>query len=570
MYALKRYGLLIAIQLWGLLCAAQNNWVTDSLNKLNERIRNAKQAGDKSGVLQSYFDNTFITGFSSTSNEDFHNVTDFLEQGISYAKAENEFGYAAAGHTKLAAILRKRNEFEKAEENANKAIQYAEKSGSDSIRAVANIELGDCYQKKNEIVEASKCFTIALDLVLGSKNHGLESNINRRLSNLYYLAGDTTEAVRQLYKSVVIDREFDSGEGLIEDYTLLGRVTNNSKYIDTVFLLADKYKLRDKVFRAKQILLAIYGFVDKDPQKAVAYINAQSDLKNYLMKAGISNYYWYVGQLFRYGNMPDSGLYYLQKAEPQLINEIGYSTGVYIYMDLAVCYQLKQNRSRAVYYYEKILDHFKEVNDQEQVAVISDSLSSLYTLEKEYKKALEYKLAAISVKDIMETKAKEKELVLLDLEREAKKHEEELHEKELALEKKHRLQFLGITIGLSIVFFCLLVIGMFPVSKIVIKILGFISFISLFEFIILLIEHKVLHPITHGDPLKLWLIKIVLIAMLVPVQEFLEHKFIHFLQSKKLYHVRIKMTATGRKAKKKQGPEDPDSSAGINLEEGLL
>lgn len=570
MYRLIRYGLLIVLQLWAVICIAQNNWVTDSLDKLNEYIKAAKQSGNKSRVLQSYFDNTFIAGFSSTSNEDFHNVTEFLEQGIAYAKLENEYGYSAAGHTRLAAILRKRNEFEKAEENANKAIQYAEQSGSDSIKAVANIELGDCYQKKNEIVEASKCFTIALDLVLGSKNHGLESNINRRLSNLYYLAGDTTEAVRQLYKSVAIDREFNAGDGLIEDYTLLGRVTNNAKYIDTVFQLADKYKLQDKVFRAKQILLAIYGFVDKDPQKAVAYINAQTDLKNYLMKAGISNYYWYVGQLFRYGNMPDSGLYYLQKAEPLLINEIGYSTGVYIYMDLAVCYQLKQDRAHAVYYYEKILNHFKEVNDQEQVAVISDSLSSLYTLEKDYKKALEYKLAAISVKDIMETKAKEKELVLLDLEREAKKHEEELHQKELALEKKHRLQFVGITVGLSLLFFCLLVIGMFPVSKLVIKILGFISFISLFEFIILLIEHKVLHPITHGDPLKLWMIKIVLIAMLVPTQEFLEHKFIHFLQSKKLYHVRIKMTAAGRRAKKKQEPEETDTPEENDFQDGLL
>ncbi len=87
----------------------------------------------------------------------------------------------------------------------------------------------------------------------------------------------------------------------------------------------------------------------------------------------------------------------------------------------------------------------------------------------------------------------------------------------------------------------MLIIGMFPVSKLTIKILGYISFISLFEFIVLLID-TVLHKLTHGEPLKIWLIKIVLIAMLVPIQHFLEHRLIKYLESRKLMKARTKFT----------------------------
>jgi hypothetical protein len=96
---------------------------------------------------------------------------------------------------------------------------------------------------------------------------------------------------------------------------------------------------------------------------------------------------------------------------------------------------------------------------------------------------------------------------------------------------------MAITIAIGVVFVLMLIIGMFPVSKLTIKILGYIFFISLFEFIVLVID-TFLHRITHGEPLKIWLIKIVLIAMLVPLQHGLEHRLIKFLESRRLLKAR--------------------------------
>jgi hypothetical protein len=40
---------------------------------------------------------------------------------------------------------------------------------------------------------------------------------------------------------------------------------------------------------------------------------------------------------------------------------------------------------------------------------------------------------------------------------------------------------------------------------------------------------KQIHHMTHGDPLQILLIKIVLIALLLPLHHWLEHKVIHYL-----------------------------------------
>jgi hypothetical protein len=70
--------------------------------------------------------------------------------------------------------------------------------------------------------------------------------------------------------------------------------------------------------------------------------------------------------------------------------------------------------------------------------------------------------------------------------------------------------------------------GKFKVKPWFIRTLGFISFILLFEFIILLIDHQ-LHVLTNGEPLPILLVKIVIIAFLLPFHHWLEHKVIHYL-----------------------------------------
>jgi hypothetical protein len=85
--------------------------------------------------------------------------------------------------------------------------------------------------------------------------------------------------------------------------------------------------------------------------------------------------------------------------------------------------------------------------------------------------------------------------------------------------------------------------------------MGFFSFIFLFEFIVLIADHKILE-ITHGEPWKILLIKIFLIALLLPFHEWLEKKVIEYLLAHKLidfskfYPGRILRRPAGKTEKK--------------------
>jgi hypothetical protein len=109
---------------------------------------------------------------------------------------------------------------------------------------------------------------------------------------------------------------------------------------------------------------------------------------------------------------------------------------------------------------------------------------------------------------------------------------------------------------------------MFPVSKLTIRMMGYFFFISLFEFIVLLIDNILLVYATHDEPLKLWLIKIALIALLVPLQHFLEHNLIRFLESRKLLEARTKFSFKNWWQKIKKPA--PVTDAGIEEDTAVL
>ena len=148
------------------------------------------------------------------------------------------------------------------------------------------------------------------------------------------------------------------------------------------------------------------------------------------------------------------------------------------------------------------------------------------------KKAFYYSRQGVVLKDSLQTIANQRDIALIELANEEKRHERELEAIETQKLVKRNLQYMAITVSITIIFFLLVVLGMFRISNITIKLLGYFAFISLFEFIVLLIE-PFLHHITHGQPLQIWLFKIVLIATLVPLQHYLEHKTINYLHTRK-------------------------------------
>ncbi|MBA2250726.1 MAG: tetratricopeptide repeat protein [Chitinophagaceae bacterium] len=529
-----------------------NYFCTNKLYKqadsvLTEQLHIAELSNNNSLILKTYFDN-YISGISAWSTkEDFDRASDFIQRGIDFSKSINSKSintndYVALGYTRLACILRKRGEKDKALENANMALMNIQNIQSDSVKALVYLELGDTYQSKGNSVQACKNYNTAFDISLKSKNYHLESDIYHRLADLYYLLGDQVEAKNNLLKSVGVNKKLNYGEGLINDYTSLGRVTNEIYYINLSLALADSLHIDKYKVRAKNILLAIYTTKLKDSKRTLDYLNSQADLKDFYMQGGLGNYYFELGEIYRFGNNMDSALQYFTLAETDLFKTFDPDKAKYVYSEMAACYGARNDNSNAITYYEKALKYCTGLVNLTYVESISDSLFQLYQLQGDFKKALNYKIVATATKDTLLQLSKDKDIALLGVDRENRKHDEEVLQEEERSKNQRNIQYMFITIAISIVFLSMLVIGMFAVSKLVIKILGYFFFISLFEFIVMLLDNTFLNNATHGQPLKLWLIKIGLIGLLVPLQHFLESNLIKFLESRKLLEARTRFS----------------------------
>ena len=137
----------------------------------------------------------------------------------------------------------------------------------------------------------------------------------------------------------------------------------------------------------------------------------------------------------------------------------------------------------------------------------------------------------------MQKLSREKDLLSLEIDNENRRKEREAARLEQEKTRRHNIQYTGIIIAIATIFILLVMAGVFSVSKTTIHVLGFFAFIFLFEFITLLADNQI-HHWTHGEPWKVLAIKIVLIAMLLPLHHWLEKKVIHYLSTQQLIKVR--------------------------------
>jgi hypothetical protein len=153
------------------------------------------------------------------------------------------------------------------------------------------------------------------------------------------------------------------------------------------------------------------------------------------------------------------------------------------------------------------------------------NLDTLFSRNGNYQKAYYYKTLWMQYKDSAAALSKDGDLVVMEIENENQRMEAERR-------ASHNIQYMGITAGLASVFILLVLLGVFSSSTAIIRGLGFFAFIFFFEFLILLFDNSI-HNLTHGEPWKILSIKIVLIAMLLPLHHYVEHKVVHHLLHRK-------------------------------------
>lgn len=509
---------------------------------LHEQLLRADLSDNNNLLLIALFGDAITNISASTTKETFDKTVEFIQKGINYAKSLNRYGYIALGYSRMADLLRKRGQYDNALSSAQLALGYLPNIKSDSIKAVLYIVLGDTYNDKGEAVSACTNYNSAFDIALKIKSVPLQSTVYHCFSEMYKRLGENDAAKEELKKSLALDKENNYGEGLVRDYYDLARLTDEKFYIDKALELSNSLHLARYSFNAKGLMLAYLEVIEKNSAKALRYLESEPDLKQSFLNIGYANYCSVIGNIYLYSGNVDSALHYFKVAEYDFVKNFDERTTKYLFLEIAQCYKALNDIPSAISYYVRALELSKRMNDASSIASTSFILSSLYEQQGNFQQAFAYSKQATKYKDSLQDLSKERDIALLGVEREKRKHEQEIQEEERRLNNQRNIQYLAISIAICIVFIAFLVIGMFPVSKLVIKMFGYFFFISLFEFIVLLIDNVLLAKAVHGEPLKLWLIKIVLIALLVPCQHYMEHNLIKFLASRKLLEVRNKIS----------------------------
>ena len=489
----------------------------------------AEVSSDKDLVLKILFNKNVANLKAWSSKETFERSSNFAQKGLQYAQELNRPDYVALAYIRLAGIYRKRGLFNEAIQQATQAFTALANTNADSLRCVLYNELGDIYIAKGDAVPAYKNYNNAFDIAYKQKNIQQQSEIYHRFSELYRSFGDNETSKKYLLQSLQLNTKNHYSEGLFKDYIGLARISNDRNYIDKASELAKGLNSDRNKLVAKQLMYYWYMVEGKNSTQTFNYLLSNPDLVQFFKNPGLANYYWQTGDIYRYSAKFDSALYYYRLAETELTANYDAGNKLTIYTAMAETYLQNRDSSIAKNYFEKAFVLCRQINKLSPLLSICTQIGMLHAKNSDFKMAYYYAIQADSASKLLQSNAAKDKVVMLQVDRENKKRESDVLEAAQKTERKHNLQVMAITLMLTGIFAFMLFLGMFAVSKTTIRMIGYFAFISLFEFIIVLLDHPII-AISHGEPLKIWGIKICLIAMLVPFQHFLEHRLISFLQ----------------------------------------
>ncbi|MDB5201175.1 MAG: tetratricopeptide repeat protein [Ferruginibacter sp.] len=509
----------------------------DSL--LQEAFALTDISGDKEYLLEELFKRNIFSPRNWTSTKESKQVAALLDKARIYAEDLKRPDLVTNCYIRLAGICRKTGQKENALKNITMALTSIGAEDLDSMRVPVYLELGEYYLSKDEAVQCYQNYNIAFRLAYQQKNIAQQSDVYHHYAELYRKFGDTSKAITMLRTSHDLNKSHNNLDGLFKDYIDLARVTDRKDYIDLAYDVAQKLQSDRYTLQAKRLMFIWYMVKGNNSKVTLNYLYNNLDVMQSFQNKGTAYFQWQVGLIYHYVQNYDSAIYYFRLAEDELTRNYDASMQASVYSSMGASFAGNKNWPEAKNYYGKAfqLMSISDNYNPSGIDTIGKHLAGIYAHENNFENAYSYYRQSDSAKGILEKSMALDKVILLGIDRENKKRESDLNDLQEKRDRKYGLQIMSITIAIALIFTGMLFAGMFAVSKTTIKLFGYFAFISLFEFIVLLIDHPIV-AIANGEPVKIWGIKIFLIALLVPIQHFMEHGLIKFLQSRKLLEAR--------------------------------
>ncbi len=454
-----------------------------------------------------------------------------IDKGLVIAKDVQYNMEVASLLQKKAATFRNMGKLSEAIKLHEESVNYADISNSDSLKISVQISYANSLLAKDENLAAFKKFMLALNLAEIVKDNKLKVSLYERIASFYAKINQTEKAKDYYVKAIDQAKAIKDSNNEVYNYANIIALYAKNKDFD----IAKEYlKILNKRVGANETfkqfalnseLQIVYyedeknlsDFFKKNPQILDSY-------KKYNM---LSEYDRIKGIIFTFEGKMDSALYYLNLAK-KVINPNDINSIINLNSSYAIFLEKNKKYVEAANYLELNIPLAKQMQSLTGEKELYKELDSLYIKGGDKQKEVANKLLLFAAKDSLDKQQKANDLLTVEIDIENKRAEREKIAYEEKVRSRNNLQYMGITGFIFALFILLAALGKFKVKPWFIKALGFISFILLFEFIILLIDHQ-LHAVTHGEPLPILIVKIVIIAFLLPFHHWLEHKVMQYL-----------------------------------------
>jgi len=373
----------------------------------------------------------------------------------------------------------------------NLARNYKDNEGlSRSLGITANV-----YSKMGNYPKAMELYLEKLKLEESGKNPRNLASVLLNIGIVFFSQEDYQEALKYYSKSdsIIIKNKVDD---------LIGYININ---------MADTYEKIGKVDSAKYYYTIAYDdavATSNDYGKAVAQIG--------------------LGNVFAKMNNEYSAIQYYNYAIPVLKERKDYEFLSETYLGLARIHNLFGNEKEAIYYGKLALQEADNVESMPKAYGAGRFISGYYKKLNMPDSAYKYLELSNQLNDSINNRNKIKNMQLLTINEKIRQDEIESARLYNKKQRVKQLQLISIAVFIPTLFLITLLLQKRKVKRSVVKILGIVSLMFLFEFITLLM-HPIIAEWTHHNLIIEILIFVVLGFILVPAHHSLEHWLINHL-----------------------------------------
>jgi tetratricopeptide (TPR) repeat protein len=462
-----------------------------------------------------------------------------FERGERVARESGLTQLLVQSETYLAQVWRVRGNNERALAYSNQAHGAAINSDNDTAKVAAGVSLGESYMNMKQMPESFENLAEARTIADESKDEMLRRDVYIGFTHFYRQMHEFEKAVDFGERAFEASRRVGNGMNELVDLYRLGDLFAANKQQDLALKMYERSNALADTMRYQFFKINTYFrifsmyYSTNQYQKGYQYLMVHPEMLYYLEHLGYGFYLWELKAIaFADEGREDSARYYFQLAGPAIEARGNLEMRYEFNQSIGDYHRKRKDYAGAIAAYKKAFDLVAGNVDPEAEVEVADTLRSLYERVGDFRSAYMYNQRSIAAQDSIRAQTHETELMKLEVDTDNRRRERAAREEEVSTERRHNIQYMGFTAGLVLLFITIVLLGHLTVPVSVIRTVVFLSFIFLFEFIILLLDRTIAEW-THEEPWKVLLIKIVLAAGLVPLHHWLEHRVIHYLSHRR-------------------------------------